>query len=476
VVSVDIAAGPSGLDLSSYVALRRPTLVRAAVLLGCEPSLAEDLVQATLVKVTRHWKRISRANEPDAYVYRMLVNAFRDSRARRHVGEVPAETLPEADVADVDLAAGLAVRRALATLSREHREVLVLRFFADLTEGDTATGLDVPLGTVKSRTARALQALAADPRPAEEAVMLTESEARDLLALAGATIEVSPVTTLPDVPSRRRWPVLAAAAGVLAVVGVGGALGLRSGGDASLDPELVPRVDFQARSDAVTDGQLPSVFGYGSAAALEMLTDLGLEVRLGWQPVPCGEPVGRAARTEPRLGAPFEPGDSVVLFVTGVEGHDCPTNTDKALAWRLIDFANGRGPAPDFADQVTVAANGESATIPAAVAESPAAWVDGTPLGVLRQQSREVLLSTGYSFQTPILATRSTAGSPHCHGLAPAGGPGSGVSISIEFLSEDPGTECTVVDVFRADDLITAISLRTGFRTSDSTMTPPDAL
>jgi len=163
VVSVDIAAGPSGLDLASYAALRRPTMVRAAVLLGCEPSLAEDLVQATLVKVTRHWKRISRASEPDAYVYRMLVNAFRDSRARRWVGEVPTGTLPEADVADVDLAAGLAVRRALATLSREHREVLVLRFFADLTERDTAAVLDVPLGTVKSQTARALQALAADP-------------------------------------------------------------------------------------------------------------------------------------------------------------------------------------------------------------------------------------------------------------------------------------------------------------------------
>jgi len=150
-------------DLADYVALRRPTLIRSAVLLGCEPHEAEDLVQATLLKVTRSWRRISRADEPDAYVYRILVNAFRDSRSRRWAGEMPSEHLPEETVREVDLATGLVVRRALAAMSREHREVLVLRFFADLTERDTAAVLDMPLGTVKSRTARALQALADDP-------------------------------------------------------------------------------------------------------------------------------------------------------------------------------------------------------------------------------------------------------------------------------------------------------------------------
>ena len=104
---------------------------------------------------------MTEADQPDAYVYRILVNALRDARARRWHGEVPTDVLPETAV-ESDLATGLAVRRALAAMSREHREVLVLRFYADLSERDTADALGLPAGTVKSRTARALRALAED--------------------------------------------------------------------------------------------------------------------------------------------------------------------------------------------------------------------------------------------------------------------------------------------------------------------------
>ena len=75
---------------------------------------------------------------------------------------MPTSDPPEGAVDDVDLAVGLTVRGALARLSRDHREVLVLRFYADLSEHDTAAALGVPPGTVKSRTARALAALSAD--------------------------------------------------------------------------------------------------------------------------------------------------------------------------------------------------------------------------------------------------------------------------------------------------------------------------
>jgi RNA polymerase sigma-70 factor (sigma-E family) len=146
-------------DFDAYVAARRPALVRSAVLMGCSVHDAEDLVQVALAKCLPRWGRIV-ADRPDAYVYRVLVNAFRDSRRRRWTGETPTEELPE-QADDPDLTTGLAVRAALAAMSRDHREVLVLRYYADLSEAETAEVLGVPAGTVKSRTARALAALAA---------------------------------------------------------------------------------------------------------------------------------------------------------------------------------------------------------------------------------------------------------------------------------------------------------------------------
>lgn len=150
------------VDFSEYVAARRPALVRSAVLLGCSVDDAEDLVQTTLARCLRHWRRVSKADRIDAYVFRMLMNAYRDSRSRRWTGETPTSELPEVVAPEVDVALGLAVRRALARLSADHREVLVLRFYADLSERETAEVLAVAPGTVKSRTARALAALSAD--------------------------------------------------------------------------------------------------------------------------------------------------------------------------------------------------------------------------------------------------------------------------------------------------------------------------
>jgi RNA polymerase sigma-70 factor (sigma-E family) len=148
-------------DFTAYVAARRPRLVRTAVLLGCPESDAEDLVQTALARCLRAWKRVAKADNRDAYVHRVLVNAHHDARARRWNGELPTERLPESTAAGGDLVDGLVVRRALATLSAEHREVLVLRYFADLGERQTAEVLGVAPGTVKSRTARALAALSA---------------------------------------------------------------------------------------------------------------------------------------------------------------------------------------------------------------------------------------------------------------------------------------------------------------------------
>jgi RNA polymerase sigma-70 factor (sigma-E family) len=150
-------------DFAEYVAARRPALVRTAVLLGCSSHEAEDLAQTALVRCYRSWSRVRGADDPDAYVYRILVNALRDSRSRKSSGEIPSDVVPHDAFTGhaEDVARGHVVRRALLSLSEQHRAVLVLRFFADLGERQVAEILGVPPGTVKSRTARALAALSA---------------------------------------------------------------------------------------------------------------------------------------------------------------------------------------------------------------------------------------------------------------------------------------------------------------------------
>lgn len=150
------------MDFSEYVAARRASLVRATVLLGCPISDAEDIVQTALLKCHRSWRRVQRADQPEAYVYRVLVNTFRDARARRWTGEVPTDDLPD-ETHEHDQLTGIDVRRALASMSHDHREVLVPRYYADLSEAETARALGIPPGTAKSRTSRALAALSQHP-------------------------------------------------------------------------------------------------------------------------------------------------------------------------------------------------------------------------------------------------------------------------------------------------------------------------
>ena len=97
----------------------------------------------------------------DAYVYRAVVNAFAKSRKRRWWGERPSQRLPESAAGGrAGARPGATMRHVLAALRRlspEHREVLVLRFFADLSEQQVAARhWAIPAGTVKSRTSRAL--------------------------------------------------------------------------------------------------------------------------------------------------------------------------------------------------------------------------------------------------------------------------------------------------------------------------------
>ena len=159
----------SEAEYAAYVEQAWGTLVRAAVFLGALPHEAEDLAQTTLVRCYTGWDKVSSADNRDAYVYRMLLNCLRDSRRTRWWKDRAAtgaledagRLLADADNTDA-VAVADAVHRALSCLSKPNRDVVVLRYFVQLTERQTADVLGVPAGTVKSRLSRSLAQLAAN--------------------------------------------------------------------------------------------------------------------------------------------------------------------------------------------------------------------------------------------------------------------------------------------------------------------------
>jgi RNA polymerase sigma-70 factor (sigma-E family) len=152
-----VASGAAAFD--EFVVARSGSLLRTAYLLTRDQHLAEDLVQTALAKAWLAHRRIE--GDPEPYVRRIMVNEFASGLRRKWRGERPTADLPEvhhrADEPDTDL------WHALANLPRRQRAVIVLRFFDDLTEAETARTLGVSIGTVKSQTAKALAKLRVDP-------------------------------------------------------------------------------------------------------------------------------------------------------------------------------------------------------------------------------------------------------------------------------------------------------------------------
>jgi RNA polymerase sigma-70 factor (sigma-E family) len=145
----------------AFVEANGATLLHAARLLTGDHHRGEDLVQTALTKVYLKWGRI---DAPLPYARKALVNAHIDQSRRRWWGERPTDTLPEpvmdepaGDTAAADSRDQL--RRILSGLAPRERAVIVLRYYCDLSEQDTAASLGVPVGTVKSTCARALARL-----------------------------------------------------------------------------------------------------------------------------------------------------------------------------------------------------------------------------------------------------------------------------------------------------------------------------
>ena len=162
---------------AQFVEVRQRALQRTAWLLTGDWALAEDLVQTALVRSWPRWERIRRRDNPEIYVRRVMVNTWASWSRRRWRGERPFGAMPDTRAAGdlaAEVAAQMAVRSALGSLTDRQRAVLVLRVFDDLSEAQVARVLDCAIGTVKSTMARAVARLREDPRLAE----LMEREAR----------------------------------------------------------------------------------------------------------------------------------------------------------------------------------------------------------------------------------------------------------------------------------------------------------
>jgi RNA polymerase sigma-70 factor (sigma-E family) len=153
-------------QFEEFMTSRWAGLVRLAYGLTGDRSLAEDLAQSTLASAYASWWRVRRADDPDAYVRRILINA---SKSRWRRGRVPEQAAgPPAEVPDqaekdpaVVIGERSALLQALGALPPRQRAVVVLRYWEDLSDAQTAALLGCSASTVRSQAARALAKLRA---------------------------------------------------------------------------------------------------------------------------------------------------------------------------------------------------------------------------------------------------------------------------------------------------------------------------
>ncbi|MFI9811069.1 SigE family RNA polymerase sigma factor [Saccharothrix variisporea] len=159
-----VAPAPTGpLTLEDLYRQHRMRLVRLALLLVDEPSTAEDVVQEAFTGLHRNWSRLRDAQAAVGYLRTAVVNGSRSVLRRRKT----ARDYTPPHVANARSAESLAmltaehqaVVKALSQLPPRQREVLVLRYYGDLSEAEIAEATGISKGTVKSTASRALDAL-----------------------------------------------------------------------------------------------------------------------------------------------------------------------------------------------------------------------------------------------------------------------------------------------------------------------------
>jgi RNA polymerase sigma-70 factor (sigma-E family) len=143
-------------------------LVRLAFALTSDWGLAEELAQEAFVRAWHSWGNIRDPQSAPAYLRTCVVNLARRSLRRRLLERRAWRWRGAGDLRSADPAESVDLLRALACLPAGKRACVVLRFYLDLSEADTAAALGLSVGTVKSQTAKALrrlERLLAEPGP-----------------------------------------------------------------------------------------------------------------------------------------------------------------------------------------------------------------------------------------------------------------------------------------------------------------------
>ena len=147
---------------SAYLEVRQASLLRTAYLLSGDLHTAEDLTQTAFAKLYLAWDRVRDRESIDGYLRRILVNENnslwrRGWKKREHATDEVPEPTPHVD--EHDDGRSSALWDLVQTLPKKARAVLVLRYYEELSEAETAEVLGISVGTVKSQTSRALAAL-----------------------------------------------------------------------------------------------------------------------------------------------------------------------------------------------------------------------------------------------------------------------------------------------------------------------------
>jgi RNA polymerase sigma-70 factor (ECF subfamily) len=212
---VDVAEpGDVERAFRDFVSERSGSLLRTAYLLAGDWATAEDLLQISLTKTYLAWRRLDRIDAVEAYTRRVLVNTATSWWRRRWHRERPVAVLPDRQVPDSSGAYSDrdVLLRHLRDLPARQRAVIVLRFYEDRSEAETARILGVSVGTVKSQSSRGLATLrtrmtgAADP-PAASAPTAGAGPPADDAGPGGADPVPAPRTSAPhgaDAAAARR--------------------------------------------------------------------------------------------------------------------------------------------------------------------------------------------------------------------------------------------------------------------------------